>query len=78
MIADGTPDEVFTPDILNATYRGDMMVVRHEGLIFVQERPHSHNYHDVAIEPPIDSAIIDSIAEILGNGQDAMKEVEHA
>ncbi len=44
IIADGPPEVVFTPEILNATYRGDMIVLRQNGLIFVQERPHQHTY----------------------------------
>jgi ABC-type Mn2+/Zn2+ transport system ATPase subunit len=42
LIAQGTPDQVFTPDVLNATYHGDMVVVKQDGLIFVQERPHTY------------------------------------
>ncbi len=45
--AQGTPDDVFVPEILNATYQGDMVVVKHDGLIFVQERPYWH----AALEP---------------------------
>jgi len=46
VIAQGTPDDVFTPETLNATYNGDMIVVRQDGLIFVQERPHHHAVHN--------------------------------
>lgn len=45
--AQGTPDDVFISDVLNATYQGDMVVIKQDGLIFVQERPHRHGYHDV-------------------------------
>jgi ABC-type Mn2+/Zn2+ transport system ATPase subunit len=51
IVAQGTPDEVFTSEVLNATYQGDMLVVRQNGLIFVQERPHSHQWHDLYPEP---------------------------
>jgi zinc/manganese transport system ATP-binding protein/zinc transport system ATP-binding protein len=51
VIAQGTPDDVFRPDSLNATYSGDMVVVRQDGLIFVQERPHQHSYRDVNPAP---------------------------
>ena len=52
IIADGAPEAVFTPETLNATYKGDMIVLRHNGLIFVQERPHQHSYNpDAPIEP---------------------------
>ena len=40
VIAQGTPEDVFTPAILNATFQGNMVVVKQDGLIFVQERPH--------------------------------------
>jgi zinc/manganese transport system ATP-binding protein/zinc transport system ATP-binding protein len=80
VIADGTPDEVFTPEILNATYRGDMMVVRHEGLIFVQERPHSHNYHDISIPTPVESALINSVVDsvTVSSEPNKSREIEHA
>ncbi len=51
VIAQGTPDDVFIPETLNATYHGDMVVVRQDGMIFVQERPHSHTYHDLNPNP---------------------------
>ncbi len=51
IMAQGTPEEVFTPETLNATFRGDMLVVRQHGLIFVQERPHGHSYHDINPRP---------------------------
>jgi ABC-type Mn2+/Zn2+ transport system ATPase subunit len=51
VIAQGTPDDVFTPETLNATYQGDMVVVRQDGMIFVQERPHHHGYRDVNPNP---------------------------
>ena len=51
VIADGAPETVFTPETLNATYKGDMIVLRQNGLIFVQERPHQHSYNpDAPIE----------------------------
>jgi len=54
-IAEGTPDDVFIPETLNRTYQGDMIVLKQDGLIFVQERPHWHGYHhilpDARLEP---------------------------
>ncbi len=52
VIAQGLPQDVFIPDILNATYCGDMVVVHKDGMIFVQERPHSHTWADI-IENPV-------------------------
>jgi zinc/manganese transport system ATP-binding protein/zinc transport system ATP-binding protein len=51
VIAQGTPDTVFVPETLNATYHGDVVVVQRDGLIFVQERPHGHGYRDVIPDP---------------------------
>jgi ABC-type Mn2+/Zn2+ transport system ATPase subunit len=67
IMAQGTPEEVFVPETLNATFRGDMLVVRQHGLIFVQERPHGHSYHDitaqmVALLPPHPSEKADGAA----------------
>jgi zinc/manganese transport system ATP-binding protein len=51
VIAQGTPDEVFVAETLNETYNGDMVVVRHDGMIFVQERPHHHTCRDIQPNP---------------------------
>ena len=40
IIAEGTPAEVFTPEILRATYHADMPVLQYEGMTLVAERPH--------------------------------------
>ncbi|MFQ5610618.1 MAG: metal ABC transporter ATP-binding protein [Anaerolineae bacterium] len=47
VIAQGSPEKVFKVEILNETYRGDMLVIRQEGMLFVQQKPHGHTYHDV-------------------------------
>lgn len=47
LVAQGPPAQIFTTDILNATYDGDMLVIRHDGMLFVQRRPHGHRYHDL-------------------------------
>jgi len=51
IIAQGSPDDVFTVEILNETYRGDMLVIRQDGMLFVQQRPHSHTYRDLVPNP---------------------------
>jgi zinc/manganese transport system ATP-binding protein len=51
VIAQGAPDEIFTPEILSETYQGDMLVVRQDGMLFVQQKPHGHSYHDVLPNP---------------------------
>lgn len=47
VIAQGAPHDVFTPELLNATYQGDMLVIRQGDLIFVFERPHGHTLTDL-------------------------------
>jgi len=51
VIAQGAPDEVFTEDILNATYQGEMLVIRQAGMLFVQQKPHGHTYRDLVPNP---------------------------
>jgi len=51
VIAQGAPDDVFTTQTLNDTYHGDMLVIRQEGMLFVQQKPHGHTYHDVVPHP---------------------------
>jgi zinc/manganese transport system ATP-binding protein len=51
IIAEGRPEHVFTPAVLNETYQGDMLVIRQDGLLLVQQRPHPHTYHDILPDP---------------------------
>ncbi len=51
VIAQGAPEEVFTTEILNETYQGDMLVIRQDGMLFVQQKPHGHGYHDIVPNP---------------------------
>ncbi len=51
VIAQGAPEDVFTVPTLNETYRGDMLVIRQDGMLFVQQKPHGHTYHDVVPHP---------------------------
>jgi len=41
IIAEGRPQEVFTSAVLQETYRGDMVVFLHDGMIMIGERPHA-------------------------------------
>lgn len=43
LIAEGDPQQVFTPAVLGETYRGEMVVFQHDDMIMVGERPHSPN-----------------------------------
>jgi ABC-type cobalamin/Fe3+-siderophores transport system ATPase subunit len=38
--ADGPPIEVFTPEVLRATYGADVTVIRHGDLVFVADHTH--------------------------------------
>ena len=51
VLAQGQPEKVFTEEILNKTYRGDMLVIRQNGMLFVQQKPHGHTYHDLFPNP---------------------------
>ena len=51
IVAQGAPEQVFTESILSETYRGDIIVIRQDNMIFVQQRPHTHGYRDVLPEP---------------------------
>jgi len=58
VIAQGMPDAVMTPEVLNKTYRGDMIVVKQDGLIFVQERPHWHSHHELVPNPVLTHPLV--------------------
>lgn len=51
VVAQGAPEAVFTEPILNETYQGDMMVLRHKGLLLVHQRPHGHTLEEVLPDP---------------------------
>ncbi len=51
ILAAGPPDQVFTPKILNETYKGHMVVFRHNGMLFVGQQPHDHSYRDLVPNP---------------------------
>ncbi len=51
VIAQGPPEDVFTEEVLNLTYRGDMIVIHHDGMLFVQQKPHGHSYHELVPNP---------------------------
>lgn len=51
VIGQGTPDEIFTEEVLSETYHGDMLVFRHNGMMFIQQKPHDHTYTDLVPKP---------------------------
>jgi ABC-type Mn2+/Zn2+ transport system ATPase subunit len=51
IIAQGPPEEVFTVETMNETYQGDMLVMHQDGMLFVQQKPHGHSYHDLIPHP---------------------------
>jgi ABC-type Mn2+/Zn2+ transport system ATPase subunit len=40
LIAQGRPQEIFTAAVLKETYRGEMVVFHHDGMVMIGERPH--------------------------------------
>ncbi len=40
VVAEGPPEEVFTPDVLRRTYNAEIHVTRYEGMTLVAESPH--------------------------------------
>ncbi len=51
IVAQGEPEEIFNVENLNRTYDGDMLVIRQDGMLFVQQKPHPHGYHDLVPNP---------------------------
>ncbi len=47
LIAQGPPEAVLVEDILNRTYRAEMVVIRQNGLLLVHQKPHAHTYRDL-------------------------------
>ncbi len=43
VLAQGPPEQVYTPEVLSETYRGEMLVLRQEGLLLVHQKPHAHD-----------------------------------
>jgi zinc/manganese transport system ATP-binding protein len=44
LIAEGRPHKVFNAAVLTETYRGEMVVFHHDGMVMIGERPHApHN-----------------------------------
>jgi ABC-type Mn2+/Zn2+ transport system ATPase subunit len=51
IIAQGPPEVVCTEAILGETYQSEMLVIHHEGLILVQQKPHTHSHQDLLPMP---------------------------
>lgn len=62
IIAQGPPEVVFTEPVLNETYQGDMVVIRHENMILVHQRPHGHTYHDILPNPVLGHMLTNTTA----------------
>jgi ABC-type Mn2+/Zn2+ transport system ATPase subunit len=48
VVADGPPSQVLTPKTLRETYGAEMVVVEHQGLVLVAERPHGYYQEHVS------------------------------
>jgi ABC-type hemin transport system ATPase subunit len=60
VIAEGSPEDVFTPEVLRATFGSEMVVFRHDGLLLTADAPghvaeHPHHVH-VHHGPPHETA----------------------
>lgn len=51
IVAQGSPEAVVTEAVLSETYQGEMLVIRQNGMIFVQQKPHAHSYQELIPEP---------------------------
>jgi zinc/manganese transport system ATP-binding protein/zinc transport system ATP-binding protein len=51
VVAQGPTEDVFTDELLSATYEGDMVVLRDGDSLFVQQKPHGHGYRNVLPNP---------------------------
>jgi zinc/manganese transport system ATP-binding protein/zinc transport system ATP-binding protein len=41
VIAEGRPNEIFNPTVLQQTYSGELVVMRQDGMVMIGERPHA-------------------------------------
>ncbi len=76
VIAQGPPEVVFTEKILNETYQGDMLVIRHEHMIFVHQRPHGHTYHDILPNPVLGHTVTNATAPNPGDTATIVQEID--
>jgi zinc/manganese transport system ATP-binding protein/zinc transport system ATP-binding protein len=60
VVAQGSPEAVFTVPVLNETYQADMLVIRQDGLLLVQQRPHHHTLRDVLPNPVAGHAAVEA------------------
>jgi zinc/manganese transport system ATP-binding protein/zinc transport system ATP-binding protein len=51
IVAQGPPWQIFTDAILSEVYQGEMLVIRQDGMLFVQQKPHGHTLRDVLPDP---------------------------
>ena len=51
VIAQGPPEEIFTEEILNQTYQGEMLVIRQGDMLFVHQKPHGHSLRELIPQP---------------------------
>jgi ABC-type Mn2+/Zn2+ transport system ATPase subunit len=51
IIAQGDPEVIFTEEILSQTYCSDMVVIRKDGFLFVQQKPHGHTHRELVPNP---------------------------
>jgi len=50
LIAEGRPQEVLNATVLKETYRGEMVVFHHDGMVMIGERPRAAHLNDNAFK----------------------------
>jgi ABC-type Mn2+/Zn2+ transport system ATPase subunit len=76
IIAQGPPEVVFTEPVLNETYQGDMLVIRHENMLLVHQRPHGHTYHDILPNPVLGHMLTNTTAAPAPNDETIVDEID--
>lgn len=76
IIAQGPPEVVFTEKVLNETYQGDMLVIHHENMIFVHQRPHGHTYHDILPNPVLGHTLTNHTAPAPADAESIVQEID--
>lgn len=62
VIAEGPPELVFDEATLQRTYDGEFVVMRKDGMLFVQQKPHGHGWREILPMPVMGHLPVDSLA----------------
>lgn len=53
VVAQGHPRQTFTEAVLSQTYQGEMLVMERDGIMLIQQKPHSHPIEAVQPSPVV-------------------------